>query len=54
MKSKSYRWVVLLVYILAGIISQIMWITFSPILPIVEEIYRVGDAEVGCFLRFFR
>jgi predicted MFS family arabinose efflux permease len=53
MKSKSYRWVVLLVYILAGIISQIMWITFSPILPIVEEIYKVGDAEVGLLSAVF-
>ncbi|WP_290624108.1 MULTISPECIES: MFS transporter [unclassified Archaeoglobus] len=53
MKSKSYRWVVLLVYILAGIISQIMWITFSPILPIVEEIYNVGDAEVGLLSAVF-
>ncbi len=53
MKSKSYRWVVLLVYILAGIISQIMWITFSPILPIVEEIYRVGDVEVGLLSAVF-
>ena len=40
-------------YILAGIVSQIMWITFSPILPIVEEIYGVGDAEVGLLSAVF-
>ncbi|WP_202318704.1 MFS transporter [Archaeoglobus neptunius] len=44
---RNYRWVVLVMYIFAGIISQIMWITFSPILPIVERIYSIGEAEVG-------
>lgn len=50
---KRYRWVVLLVYILAGIISQVMWITFAPILPIVKEIYGVGEAEVGLLSAVF-
>jgi len=30
-----------------------IWITFSPILPIVEEIYGVGDAEVGLLSAVF-
>ncbi len=50
---KPYRWVVLLMYILAGIISQIMWITFAPILPIVKEIYGLGDVEVGMLSAVF-
>lgn len=50
---ERYRWVVLLVYILAGILSQLVWITFAPILPIVEALYGIGEAEVGLLSAVF-
>jgi len=43
----SYRWIVLLAYMLTGIISQIIWITFAPILPIVIDIFGVSEADIG-------
>jgi predicted MFS family arabinose efflux permease len=47
MANSAYRWVVLAVYVLAGIMSQVIWITFSPIVGLVEETYGVGEDAVG-------
>ncbi len=49
----KYRWVVLFSYFLAGVLSQIIWITFSPILPIVENVYGVSEANVGLLSAVF-
>jgi len=49
----KYRWAVLFAYFLAGALSQIVWITFSPILPIVENVYGVSEAEVGLLSAVF-
>jgi len=32
---------------LAGISTQILWITFAPILPLAVKAYHVGEAEIG-------
>ena len=49
----SYRWIVLLAYMLTGIVSQIIWITFAPILPIVKNIYGVSEGDVGLLSAVF-
>jgi|Deesub1362A_J573_1020465.scaffolds.fasta_scaffold00130_50 predicted MFS family arabinose efflux permease len=51
--STKYRWVVLFAYFLTGVLSQIVWITFSPILPIVKNVYGVSEAEVGLLSAVF-
>ncbi|MBO8181233.1 MAG: MFS transporter [Archaeoglobus sp.] len=51
--ASKYRWVVLFAYFLTGVLSQIVWITFSPILPIVESFYGVGESEVGLLSAVF-
>lgn len=49
----SYRFTVLSAYMLAGIVSQIIWITFAPILPIVMDSYGVSEADVGLLSAVF-
>ncbi len=51
--NSNYKWIVLFAYFLAGIFSQIVWITFSPILPIVENVYGVSEADVGLLSAVF-
>lgn len=49
----KYRWVVLISYMLTGIISQIVWITFAPILPIVMKTFNVSEGDVGLLSAVF-
>jgi len=49
----SYRWVVLGAYSLTGIVSQLVWINFAPILPIVVSLYGVGEGDVGLLSAVF-
>lgn len=52
-KFSNYRWIVLFTYMLTGIVSQIIWITFAPVLPIVENVYGVSEADVGLLSAVF-
>ncbi len=52
-KSSSYRWVVLFAYMLTAIESQIIWITYAPILPIAEKIYIVSEGDIGMLSAVF-
>lgn len=52
-KISSYRWIVLLTYMLTGINSQIIWITFAPVLPIAEKIYGVSEGDIGLLSAIF-
>lgn len=38
---------------LGGIVSQVIWITFAPILPIVENIYHVTQSDIGLLSAVF-
>lgn len=49
----SYRWIILSSYVLTGIISQLIWITFAPILPIVTSLYGVSEGDVGLLSAVF-
>jgi cyanate permease len=50
----GYRWVMLIVYMLAITINQIMWITFAPITIDAAGYYGVSDLKIGilsmCFM----
>jgi len=46
-RSSAYRWVVLVCYMLAGIVSQLLWITYSPILAQASNAYGVSQSEIG-------
>lgn len=42
-----YRWVVLGVYMLTGIVSQLLWITFAPVDSIAASMYGVSRDTIG-------
>ena len=48
-----FRWVVLFSYSLTAIVSQLIWINFAPILPVVVEVYGVGEGDVGLLSAVF-
>lgn len=47
LKSPSFKWVVLFSYVLTGLLSQVIWITFAPILSISAQAYGVSATEIG-------
>ncbi|MEM3553485.1 MAG: MFS transporter [Candidatus Bathyarchaeia archaeon] len=47
-KGLSYRWVVLLSYMIVAVVSQILWLNFAPITkPIMTSIFDVTESDVG-------
>ncbi|MCE4615193.1 MAG: MFS transporter [Desulfurococcales archaeon] len=52
-ENPGYRWIVLSIYILAGIASQLIWITYAPILTVSSRFYHVSSDEVGLFAAVF-
>ncbi len=42
-----YRWVVLGAYMLTGIVSQLLWITFAPVDSVAARIYGVSKDTIG-------
>ena len=53
-KVYSYRWVVLLVFMLMGSVTQLLWITFAPITGAAAQFFNTSDLSVGllsmCFM----
>jgi MFS family permease len=43
----SYRWVVLVAFMLAVIVNQLLWITFAPITSPAASYYGVSDLSIG-------
>ncbi len=43
----GYRWVVLGAYMLTGIVSQLLWITFAPVDSIAAGVYGVSRDTIG-------
>ena len=43
----GYRWIVLVAYMWGAAVSQLLWLNFSPIAPIVEQVFHVGEFQVG-------
>ncbi len=46
-KIYSYRWVVLLTFMLVVAVNQLMWITFAPITGSAADFYGVSDLSIG-------
>jgi MFS family permease len=46
-KVYGYRWVILLVFMLAAIFNQMLWITFAPITSSAVAYYHVSDLSIG-------
>jgi len=43
----SYRWVVLLAFVLIAIMTQVLWITFAPITGAAAAFYHTSDLMIG-------
>jgi len=52
-KIYGYRWVVLLVFMLAGLAMQIFWICYAPITGLAAERYGVSDQQIGLLAMLF-
>ncbi len=46
-KVYGYRWVILLVFMLATAFNQLLWITFAPITGLAAAYYGVSDLSIG-------
>ena len=46
-KVYGYRWVIMLVFMFAIIMNQLLWITFAPITGTAAEFYGVDDLSIG-------
>jgi MFS family permease len=42
-----YRWIVLIVFILVALISQLLWLTFAPISSEIEKLYNVTAFDIS-------
>ncbi len=47
LKPRSYRWAVLVCYMLTAIVSQLLWITYSPVLAQASSAYGVSQSDIG-------
>jgi len=47
MRHPQFRWLVLISYVLTGVLSQLIWITFASILSLTAQTYNVPEAAVG-------
>lgn len=43
----SFRWIVLFSYALTGLLSQLVWLTFTPILSTTAQTFNVSQTEIG-------
>jgi len=46
-KIGGYRWIVLVAYMWGAAVSQLLWLNFAPITPLVEQLFHVSELEVG-------
>jgi len=46
-KIGGYRWVVLVAYMWGAAVSQLLWLNFAPVTPLVENLFHVSEFEVG-------
>jgi sugar phosphate permease len=52
-KVYGYRWIMLLAYMFAVAINQLLWITFAPITSDATKFYRVSDLSIGLLSLIF-
>ena len=46
-KIYGYRWAVLMVFMAAIAVNQLLWITFAPITGVAAKYYGVSDLSIG-------
>jgi MFS family permease len=46
-KAYSYRWVVLLAFVIIAVMTQVLWITFAPITSAAAQFYHTSDLMIG-------
>jgi predicted MFS family arabinose efflux permease len=46
-KHSKYRWIVLIVFIIVALISQLLWLTFAPISTEMEKLYGVTAFDIS-------
>jgi MFS family permease len=49
----GYRWVVLLAFVFAGLMTQIFWICYAPITKVAAETLGVSDLQIGLLAMIF-
>jgi MFS family permease len=52
-KVYGYRWIMLLVFMFAVIVNQLLWITFAPITSDAARYYGVSDLSIGLLSMIF-
>jgi len=52
-KIGGYRWIALLAYMWGAAVSQLLWLNFAPITPLVEKMFQVTEFEVGLLSMVF-
>ncbi len=52
-KIGGYRWVVLVAYMWGAAVSQLLWLNFAPVTPLVENLFHVSEFEVGLLSMVF-
>jgi sugar phosphate permease len=52
-KVGGYRWVVLVAYMWGAAVSQLLWLDFAPVTPLVENLFHVSEFEVGLLSMVF-
>ncbi len=52
-KIGGYRWIVLVAYMWGAAVSQLLWLNFAPIMPLVERLFQVSEFEVSLLSMVF-
>src|SRR4030042_2155578 len=52
-KVYRYRWLVLLAFVLVGLMTQVLWITFAPITSAAAVFYGKSDLMIGLLSMIF-
>lgn len=52
-KIGGYRWIVLVAYMWGAAVSQLLWLNFAPITPLVEGTFQVTEFKVGLLSMVF-
>ncbi|VVB60186.1 Major Facilitator Superfamily protein [uncultured archaeon] len=47
MQSSSYRWIVLLLFMIVALLSQVLWLTFAPISSEIAELFHVTTFDIS-------
>ena len=52
-KVYGYRWIVLLSFVLIGLMTQVLWITFAPVTSEAAKFYGTSDLQIGLLSMIF-